>query len=143
MARKQVHPKFLGTVENGRLVFDDKERFDRYKMRLNGRVEVVVKPYRRRRTIPQNAYLWAVVYGLIADYTGMTQEEVHEAMKMMFRKKIVEVKGRRIETVDSTADASTAEFSEYIERIKAFAGTELGIVIPEPHAVAVEDTGHV
>ena len=136
MATKHIAPIFLGEVRNGSLAIRDRPRLERWIKSLDGKaIQLVVKPMRRTRSLPQNAWYWSGVLGPIADYTGMTPEETHEAMKMMFRKKIITANGRRIETVDSTASMSTGEFSEFIERVRAFAATELSITIPDPNSI--------
>ena len=64
---------------------------DRFVAALAGQsldkpLEVTVKPYRRKRTNPQNAtywWRWNAVAGEIANITGHTVEEVHEIAKAL------------------------------------------------------------
>ena len=83
------------------------------------------------RSLKQNAYLW-VVYGYIAEYTGMDAESVHEWCKDEFLpRRFVTLGGREKEIRKTSADLSQKEFAEYTEKIIAWAGTEFGIQIPE------------
>lgn len=84
---------------------------------------VSIKP----RSLKENNYYWGVVLQTIADGTGYTPEEVHDAMRWKFLRK-----GQRFETVASTSSLSTYEFEEYLEKIRMFAAQELNCPIPLP-----------
>lgn len=87
-----------------------------------------------QRSKSQNAYYWSVPLALIAESTGHTTEEVHDVLKAMFLpRKFVQLGAHEIETVKSTAELDTIEFETYLERIRAWASTELGIIIPNPN----------
>jgi hypothetical protein len=49
----------------------------------------------------------------------------------------VVLKGREYEKVGSTAALDTAAFSDYVEKVKRWAGEELGIEVSEPNDVAI------
>lgn len=91
--------------------------------------EVLIEPLKRRRTMSANRYLW-VIYDLIAEHTGHTSEDIHEAMKLQYlKKRWITLKGRNVEVPGSTKLLDTYEFSIYLERVMAEAA-DLGIVIP-------------
>ncbi|QDT46213.1 hypothetical protein Pan258_02300 [Symmachiella dynata] len=99
------------------------------------REEVIVKPYdpKRDRSSQQNRYYWSVVLGTIAAETAHTPEEIHEWAKAWFLPRtFITMKGREYEVGKSTTSLSTEEFSRYVEQIKAWAGSELSISIPDP-----------
>jgi hypothetical protein len=88
---------------------------------------VEIREQRSKRTGPQNRLLWAI-YTAIADATGYTPEEVHEAMKAKFLPpRAVALGKEEVEVPGSTAVLEVPEFSEYVERVQAFAATELGV----------------
>jgi len=123
-------PKLFGVVKKSKVVLDDRLAYIRHLAGMEGkRVELVVHPVRKARTDNQNAYYFGVAIALIADHTGYTADEAHDAMKMMFLK----VRGENgfPDRIRSTTDLSTAEFSEYVEHIKRWASTALGIYIPD------------
>jgi len=129
-------PKFAGTVQFGKLTLQDEDIYDNYLLSLNGEVEVTVRKKSNKRTLKQNQYYWAVVIRLIAEETGHTSEEIHDAMKQMFAKSIIKIKGEEYETVTSTTQLDTLEFSKaYVDQIKYWAWDTLNIVIPEPNNV--------
>lgn len=97
---------------------------------------VIVKRYVQRRSNSQNNlyHLWI---GIIADHTGHDHDEICEIVKGKFLKPIiVDVDGDLIEIRPSTTKLSTAEFTDYLEKISAWAATMLGISLPYPEDLA-------
>ena len=85
---------------------------------------VSIKP----RSLKENNYYWGIVLTLLAEATGFTPEEAHDAMRWKFLRK-----GQRFETVRSTTGLTTNEFEEYLEKIRLFAAQELNCIIPLPN----------
>ncbi len=81
----------------------------------------------------QNRYLHGVVYKTIADFTGCDPDEVHEFLAHKFLS-LGESNG--IPRRQSTAKLNTSEFEGYCERCRAWAATELGVVVPLPNEEA-------
>lgn len=127
-------PIFKGRVENGKFILNNREGFDRYLLTLNGEVELKLGRDLGMRTDPQNKYLWGVVYRLIAQHTGHTDDEIHGLMGVKFRKKQLDIGW----TIISTTKLNKQEFSEYIENIKQWAAEELGLYIPDSDEVSLE-----
>lgn len=103
-------------------------------------IEVIFRRKRKHRSDPQNRYYWGVVVEMIR--AGMkemgdkvTPDQVHEFLKWRFLRtqKIDEATGEVLyEYAGSTADLSTVEFSEYVEKCCQFAAEFLGVSIPLP-----------
>ena len=117
-----------GTVTNGmfsnqRFLFEVIRKFE------SKPITVTVTRRKIKRTLPQNSYLWGVVYKIIADYIGDTDESVHDAMGQEFR-------GYRddngLKKVRSTTEMSTEEFTAYVERVRQWAAGYLNLNIPDP-----------
>lgn len=125
-------PRFLGSVENGKLKLDDLDKLAKYLQGIKGKVSLVVKRYREKseRSNNQNRYYWGVVIDLIADHTGYTPEEAHDAMKMMFLRKYED---SIIPTIRSTTDLNTIEFEEYMKSVRQWASMEIEVYIPLPN----------
>ena len=129
-----MFPIFSGKVEQGKLILQEQDRFNVYLVGLGKQdVTVVVRTWRKPRSIQQNKFLWAVPYQLISESTGYTREEVHDAMRLMFLKD----EDRAIPTLKSTTSLTTIEMNEYWERIQQFAAEKLNLVIPEPNEVEI------
>lgn len=89
---------------------------------------IEVSEFRHKRTDAQNRLLWLVYTG-VATATGHTPEEIHEACKAMFLPQKVLAIGEKSVTVSgSTAEQDIPAFSEYVERVRAWASNELGVV---------------
>ena len=93
---------------------------------------ITVERPKKRRTLSQGAlyFKWC---GIIADETGNTKEDVHEALKVQFvpAREITFGNGLRA-PVHSTANLETAAMSEYMDKVYAFVTSELGILLPLP-----------
>lgn len=86
------------------------------------------------RSKSQNSYLWGVVYTLIAESTGHTTEEVHDACKEMFLpRKFITIGNHEVQAAKSTTELTTEEFEKYLQQVRAWADTELGIRTPLPN----------
>lgn len=105
-----------------------------------GEYVCTVQRKQRRRTTPQNAYLWAVVYPMLL--TGLRQagweftdcEQVHHFFKQHVAGEsfINRKTGEAVTLPGSTAAMSTLEFETYIDRLRRYAEQYLNIEIPEP-----------
>jgi hypothetical protein len=85
--------------------------------------QVVVEPYDPKRTNAQNDLLHAWLRA-IANETGYTVDEVKQlAKREILGVRKVEFNGREHEVVPSTADMGKKEFSEFVDRVIAWAQT--------------------
>ena len=94
-------------------------------------VEKITK--KKERSLEQNSYYWGVVIKILEDDgPGYSKDEWHEALKAKFLT-YENVPG--IPTQLSTTQLSTIEFEIYLEKIRRWAASFLGINIPEPNQV--------
>lgn len=127
----KITPTFYGAVSDGELKLEKPERYAEYLKAISGPVMVVLKRPKKPRSLNENNYYWGVVIQMISDYTGMTPEETHEAMKWMFLRKQVGT----LFTVKSTAILDTIAFEAFAEQVRTFALTDLNIKIPLPNEI--------
>lgn len=132
--------------EQGRLQIDRQLFASAVKQFSGSEITLTIEKRSKRRSNPQNAYLWAVVYpcvleGLIDvgyDIEPNDTELAHEWCKKEFlqNRKIEkkDVPGEFITIPASTAGLTTEEFNQYIERIGQFSAEYLGVAIPAPTA---------
>jgi|TARA_Y100000310_G_scaffold202203_2_gene202337 hypothetical protein len=129
-------PIHQAKIEQGKLIFQDRDALNLWIGSLEGDVEVIIRKPRRSRTTPQNELYWGLVLPTIAESTGSTKEELHEVFKRLFlTARTIQYRGKEIRVPGSTALLTTKEFGEYIERIFAEA-FELGITIPSAEEVS-------
>jgi len=135
-------PLFKAKIKDGRPEFyKGKFQFVNYYKTFEGRdLYFSARPESELRSHNQNAYLWAVVYKEIADHTGESQDSVHEHCRREYGI-IEEVKapgfgdykeGQLLKRVKSTTAMTTKEFTDYIEKIRAWAAEFLSLSIPDP-----------
>ena len=128
-------PVFPGVVEHGMVRWDNPAQIAGWIGTLENKpVEITIRRRRAKRSNQANAYLWGVVYAAVSEHTGYEPEEVHDALKLMFLTD--HAADGPLPIVKSTAKLTQSEFSDYIERIKRWAATDLGVVIPDAHEIA-------
>jgi hypothetical protein len=132
--------RHAATVKQGQVVFADPAAWRAAVARHEGRqVWVTVKRQQHLRTMPQNKYYWSVVVETIAGHIGEGREDTHELLKQQF------LTGRDIELLDgqhlkmppSTTRLNTEQFSQYVENVKRWASSFLGLYIPDANQVEV------
>lgn len=93
---------------------------------------VTIVRHRERRTVDQNRLLWLWV-NCISDETGQDKDDLHEYFKQKFLGFDTKTLwGVQVFKSVSTASLDTLQFTQYLERIRAFAAAELGIELPDP-----------
>jgi hypothetical protein len=80
-------------------------------------IQIIVEKRKHSRTLLQNAYLWGVVYKLIADHTGFTPKEVHDYCKRKFLgMKPMQIGQAMLDVQRCTHDVpKETSFEEYID----------------------------
>lgn len=115
---------------------------DLVRLPLEKPVKVTVERYRQPRSSAQNRTHWwrlGVMVNDLADETGHSPEEFHEALKSMFcPTKIVTVNGFDFE-VKSTKLLTTEEMSNFMMRVEAWAASEFGYEMAEPIPARVRE----
>jgi len=132
---KNPIPKFYGLSKSGNVQFERWPDVSRYLTTMDGkRVEIVIKPYKPRRSNPQNRYYHGVIIPILADHFGYTHDEMHDAIKWEFLKKEEDEESEEIKppTVGSTAKLKTDQFNQLLEEIKQWAASEYKVFIPDP-----------
>lgn len=126
---------FRGQVStDGVLIIREQSRWRGWLARHHNReVTVSLEPEYRARSTQSNRYLWAVVYGALAEWSGHEPEEIHEAMKAKFlsRRVLTMPDGSTVEVVGSTAVLDSKAFGEYVDQVIRYAA-ECGVYVPAP-----------
>lgn len=127
-----MFPIFIGKVEQGKLILQEQDKFNAYLVSLGKQdITMVVRTWRKPRSIQQNKWYWLCVVGIPAEHYGYLPEEMHDAYKMMFLRCHEEGKP---ETIKSTTQLSTIEFKKFTEKCQQWAA-EQGIIIPDPNSI--------
>lgn len=139
--------EFVASVVDGRLPDRDARRIGEAIRKLDGkRVVVTVAEAKKTRSGQQNRYYWGVVVKLITDTfrdagNMVNAEDVHDFLKAHVGKLaqvLVTADGEVFRAPGSTTKLTTAEFSDYVEAVRAWAKEVLDLDVPSP-----EDAAHV
>ena len=131
--------KHLAYIKNGKVTYQNKDKFDDHMLNYEGKTVVItVGEQKKRRSLNLNSYYWAVVVKLLSEETGYDKDEMHEVLKSMFLRTRYQIKGVWVDSTKSTTKLSHKEMSEFIEEVKRFASTTLGVYIPDPNEVEYE-----
>jgi hypothetical protein len=119
-------PTFKATVKDSKIYFDNREYFDLYVGTLEGqRVSVVVKKFKKSRSIKSNRYYRAYLQ-IISEETGEDPDILHEMLKSeLLPKRKINLFGIESSISQTTTNLSTIEFSEYLEKICILTGVPL------------------
>jgi hypothetical protein len=98
---------------------------------------VEIKPYVKKRSLEQNAFLHAVPLRMIADETGHDVEDMKTyLMGEAFGWLDYEVMGSpRRKPLLGTSELNAKQFMWFLEWVEAWAVRELGMMIPKPNEV--------
>ena len=103
--------------------------------------DVSIKPYKPNRSRAQNRIYWSWLQ-IIGDHLGYPKDELHVVLAAKFLG-IVETRciGEIITQPVSTSSLNVKGFAEYLNRIELFAGSELGITLPNQDDLYFEAMG--
>ena len=102
-------------------------------------LRVIVTSSEEKRHDQQNRYYWGIVIKTISEQAWVAAQQFgkdawHEQMAQMFgiKEEIRLPNGTLTTRRKSTTDMKVREFSQYIDEVCAWAGTELGVRFPAP-----------
>lgn len=129
------------SVENGVLKRSRNLIQDAIKSFEGKTVTITIEKAKKKRSNPQNSFYWGIVLPIMQKAlkdTGhlMSNNDVHELLKLRFLKEAIMVNeetGEVIERVKSTTELTTSGFMDYLSEIQRFSNEYFGIVIPEPN----------
>lgn len=96
------------------------------------RYNVSIVLHREKRSVDQNRLLWLWL-GCISAETGQDKDSLHDYFKLKFLGFDTKTLwGTQLYSPVSTKSLDTKQFTDYLERVQAFACAELGIILPNP-----------
>jgi hypothetical protein len=127
-------PIFHGRFdERGGFAPDQPEDWKRHRSSLaGGRVEVIARKERSKRSVDQNAFWWAVPVRLLADHCGYSDSDMHYALLGECFGWKAGPTGKEIPNVTSSSVLTVEEFTRLIDWVLVWGPQELGVTIPAP-----------
>ena len=115
----------------------DKQNLFNYLKELDNDYIVSVKKQRNNRSNMQNNYYWACIVQPLGSELGYFPDEMHDTLKIKFSSEwqSIEINDKQIglQTVNSTARMNTKDFEVYVDQIRIWALTELGVRLMLPN----------
>ena len=131
---KHVIPKGNLSIEHREMVKQQIDDLSDEKAWL-----IQAQPYRRRRTLEQNAFLHAVPIKMICEHTGHSVDDMKQwLMGQAFGWEEYTVMGEaRKKPRLGTSQLNTEQFAWFLEWLEAWAAQELGMIIPKPNETII------
>ena len=130
-ANKSKDWLYADVSNQGKLKFENIGAFARKLAELKGeRVQVCIERRKKHRSIAENNYYWGVVIPILCEWSGYTEDEMHDSLKEKFLYEFDERTG--LARIGSTANLTTEEFEKLMTHIRMWA-SEQGVFIPLPN----------
>lgn len=97
----------------------------------NGEYTLKIVRKTKPRSISQNSLMW-MWYKCMEDATGTPKEDFHDYYKSKYLSRDVVIGKQLYRVSGSTSDLNTLQMTHYLEKVKADAATEFGIILPLP-----------
>ena len=122
--------QILLTKKDGRLVFDQ-EPAAVFDFLANGSYVITIKRVSEKRSIAQNDLMW-MWFTCIEHETGTPKDDVYMYYCKRFLCKVIEIGGHQEKIYNTTSKLTKDEMTEFLNKVKVDAATELGITLPLP-----------
>ena len=134
----QLTQRFLFTRRKGKVVLDDKDRFEKALMRYEDKDGfLTIEPIYKQRSLQENRYLFGVVIPVLnetEDFGGWDKEAVYRYLEFKF---LNDFPGEKPREWVKIKELTTIDFEELMERIREWAAIEFGANIPVPNEAVV------
>ena len=118
------------TKNEGRLTFDVELPYV-FSLLANGKYTITIKRANEKRSIPQNDLMW-MWFTCIEHETGTLKDDVYMYYCKRFLCKVIEIGGHQEKIYNTTSKLTKDEMTEFLNKVKVDAATELGITLPLP-----------
>lgn len=124
--------KNYGKIENGKLILENEQKFNKSLQYFEGKnIVLKIREVEIQRTIEQNSLYWVWI-DILASELGYQKNEMNQLIKYKFLKKdVVNEKGQKEVRLMSTTTLSKKEFSQLMENIYFWSNDTFNIVLPK------------
>jgi hypothetical protein len=135
-----IIPRWKCWFKKNKLEIEYKEKFQAYleSLKNKGDLELIIRRWKKTKTIQQLRYLHGIVFTLASETSGYTPEEIKGLLKAQFLTAHIEGKnGRKLSYVKSLADLEIDEMAKFIDDCIILCAKHWGCVIPSPEEVKI------
>lgn len=127
---------FSAVSEKGNAKIHEPDSFKKFLEKIGDdeRIVVTIEKWYKKYSDKQRNYYFGVPVSILAEHTGFSPKEMHEALKMKF----LTQKGEVIDKVQSITSLSTVQMEEYLKHIRDWAADSLDCYVPEPNEAPLE-----
>ena len=104
----------------------------------NGNYNLTVKKEVKHRSLNQNKWFWLCMT-CIEKETGTDRNDAHDFMCTKFLRRKAVINGTEKDVIYGTSKLNTDQFGEFMEKVIAYTGQELGITLPNPEDKNFQD----
>lgn len=97
----------------------------------DGKYSFIVRKYVSKRSLDQNRMMW-MWFRCIEEETGTNMNDVHDYMCNKFLCRDVTLLGLNARVPSGTRMLNTDQMTTFLNKVQAFAASELGIILPTP-----------
>ena len=134
--------KHVFILDNERKLAELTGKLGRIKPGSNQPVyKITVEEYKENRSLAQNRLLWVWMKEVSEQHHAsggkLVSDEIwHEYFKeLLLPAQVVELRGQFIKQRKSTRKLNTKEFTQYLENIDHYCGSELEVQLPHPEDI--------
>lgn len=136
-----INYEIRSEVKNGKLTRNRNLIQEAIQSFEGKQIVIKIEKAKKKRSNPQNAYMWGIVIPIMQQALKeaghlMTNDDVHELLKLRFLKETIlinEQTGECVERIKSTTELSTSQMMDYFSEIKQFAAEYFGVDMPDPN----------
>lgn len=104
----------------------------------NGDYTVKIERVQTPRTLSQNRILWLWLT-CIEHETGTDRRDIHDLLCTLYLRRDVETAGRIYTVTGGTSSLTVEGMTDFLNKVQAWAATELGITLPTPADLAWDE----
>ena len=97
----------------------------------NGKYKLTIQKHAEKRTVSQNGLFWMWM-ACIEQQTGTDKQDVHDYYCVRFLRREAVINDKSTVVIGGTSKLNTLQMTNFMDKVKADAATEFGIMLPLP-----------
>lgn len=137
-----MNPVFTGTIEKGKLKFDNPHKYIVRIASLEGKkIELILRQQKSKRSLQYNRYYFGVIVEVLANHLGYDKQSMHDNLKLKFASS-PDLSHDGMLIIERTSKMTTVRFMKYCADIQQWAAEFLGVYLPDPNEIPMMEYFH-